>query len=340
MRHAIKALVLAFVLTLAMAGNTWAKEKIVLGELSWDGAIAIEHVLKVIMESKLDVDVEIINAESAVIFAAMDKGNGSLDVYTDLWMPNQSEKWAKFIDGKKSVLVNDTPYTGIQGLFIPGYMQDKYGIKSVEDLKSKKIAKLFDSDGNGKGEYWPGGPGWGSTNVEQVKARSYGYDKYFEPFIVADSAFKAKLKADYRKKKGILFYYWTPEWIHAEYDLRRLEEPAFDGYAMPAKKNDPKYKADGCWNMLQPDDDPDWLHKSKVNCAWTDASIYIAYSKSLLTRAPQVARFLKQVALDPVVVNSWILAIGQEKRLPEEVASEWVKANPAIVNQWLNGIAM
>ena len=84
MRHAIKALVLAFVLTLAMAGNTWAKEKIVLGELSWDGAIAIEHVLKVIMESKLDVDVEIINAESAVIFAAMDKGNGSLDVYTDL----------------------------------------------------------------------------------------------------------------------------------------------------------------------------------------------------------------------------------------------------------------
>jgi glycine betaine/proline transport system substrate-binding protein len=328
------------VAVLGLTVNTMAKDKVVLGELSWDGSRAITHVLKEIIESRLDYDTAIVQAESAVIFATMDKGKGDLDVYTDLWMPNQSEKWDKYIEpgSRESVLVNDQPYTGTQGLFVPGYIQDQYGVKSVRDLADPKIAKLFDSDGNGKGEYWPGGPGWNSTNVEQVKAKSYGYDKYFEPNIVADSMLKAKLKADYRRKRGILFYFWTPEWIHAAYDLRRLEEPPFDGYAMASKKDDPKYNPNGCFNMIQPKEDEDWLAKSEVTCGWPDAKVYVAFSKSLTRRAPKVAQFLRQVAFDPAVVNTWILQIGQEKREPAEVAKEWVTNNADTVNRWLAGI--
>jgi glycine betaine/proline transport system substrate-binding protein len=324
---------------LAGVTHVAAAETIALGELSWDGSRAITQVLKTVIEQRLNHPTKIVQAEAAVIFAAMDKGDGSIDVLTDLWMPNQAGKWAKYIDERKTALVNTAPYTGLQGLFIPGYMQDKYNIKSVQDLADPKIAKLFDSDGDGKGEYWPGAVGWGSTGVEQVKAKSYGYAKYFKPYIVSDAALKAKLKTDYRRKRGILFYYWTPEWIHAAYDLRRLEEPAFDGFAMASKKDDPLYKEDGCWNMVDPKEDADWLAKSSVTCAWPDAKVYVAFSKSLQQRAPQVAQFLQQVAFDPVTVNQWILQIGQEKQEPAEVAKKWVAANGATVGTWLQGIA-
>jgi glycine betaine/proline transport system substrate-binding protein len=340
MRRVCTALMLVMVVVLGLTVNAQAKGKVVLGELSWAGSRAITFILKEVIEHHLGYEVGVVQAESAVIFAAMDKGDGSLDVFTDLWMPNQSEKWAKYIEpgSRASVLVNDQPYTGTQGLFVPGYIQDAYGIKSVHDLADPKIAQLFDGDGDGKGEYWPGGAGWNSTNVEQVKAKSYGYGKYFEPFIVSDSALKAKLKADYRRKKGILFYYWTPEWIHAAYDLRRLEEPPFDGFAMASKKDDARYNPNGCWNMIQPKEDEDWLAKSEVKCAWPDAKVYVAFSKSLTKRAPEVAQFLKQVAFEPQVVNSWILQIGQEKRDPAEVAQEWVTNNPDTVKRWLAGI--
>jgi glycine betaine/proline transport system substrate-binding protein len=340
MQHVRTVFTLAMVAILGLTVNTMAKDKVVLGELSWDGSRAITHVLKEIIESRLGYDVDIVQAEAAVIFAAMDKGEGGLDVLTDLWMPNQAEKWRKYIEpgSRESVLVNDKPYTGTQGLFVPGYIQDQYGVKSVHDLTDPKIAKLFDSDGDGKGEYWPGGPGWNSTNVEQVKAKSYGYDKYFEPYVVADSMLKAKLKADYRRKKGILFYFWTPEWIHAAYDLRRLEEPPFDGYAMASKKHDPKYNPHGCFNMIQPKEDEDWLAKSEVTCSWPDAKVYVAFAKTLTRRAPKVAQFLRQVAFDSVVVNTWILQIGQEKRNPAEVAKEWVADNTDTVDRWLAGI--
>ncbi len=315
-----------------------AKDPIVLGELSWDGSRAITHILKTVIEQRLKHPTKIVQAEAAVIFAAMDKGDGSIDVFTDLWMPNQAEKWAKYIDGRKTVLTNTAPYTGLQGLFIPGYIQDKHNVKSVQDLANPKIAKLFDSDGDGKGDYWPGAAGWGSTNVEQVKAKSYGYDKYFKPYIVSDAALKAKLKADYRRQRGIIFYYWTPEWIHAAYDLRRLKEPAFDGFAMASKKGDARYKEGGCWNMLQPKEDEDWLEKSSVTCAWPDAKVYVAFSKSLQQRAPKVAQFLRQVTFAPPMVNRWILQIGREKLEPAEVAQEWVATNKTTVDVWLKGI--
>lgn len=340
MQHLRLPIVLTLLLAFGSTPGAMAADEVVLGELSWDGSRAIAHVLKAAIDQHLDHEARIIQAEPAVIFAAMDKGDGSIDVFTDLWMPNQAEKWARYIaeGSRQSVLVNDEPYMGVQGLFVPGYIQDEHGVKSVQDLADPKIAKLFDSDGDGQGEYWPGGPGWNSTNVEQVKARSYGYAEYFEPFIVSDAVFKAKLKTDYRRQDGVLFYYWTPEWIHATYDLRRLEEPPFTGYSMESKKDDPQYNPDGCWHMIQPKEDEDWLAKSEVKCAWPEAKIYVAYSKALAERAPKVAQFLKQVSFDPEVVNQWILQVGQEKRDPAAVAKEWLAANPEVVEQWLAGI--
>jgi glycine betaine/proline transport system substrate-binding protein len=90
--------------------------------------------------------------------------------------------------------------------------------------------------------------------------------------------------------------------------------------------------------MLQPKENEDWLEKSSVTCSWPDAKVYVAFSKSLQQRAPQVAQLLQQVAFDPATVNQWILQIGQEKQEPSEVAKKWVAANGATVDTWLKGI--
>ena len=39
------------------------------------------------------------------------------------------------------------------------------------------MAAKFDTDGNGKGEIWIGAAGWASTNVEKIRAKSYGYSE-------------------------------------------------------------------------------------------------------------------------------------------------------------------
>lgn len=46
----------------------------------------------------------------------------------------------------------------------------------------------------------------------------------------------------------------------------------------------------------------------------------MAYSKSLETRNPPVAKFLSRITLEPAVVNQWILEIGRDKKDPRAVA--------------------
>jgi glycine betaine/proline transport system substrate-binding protein len=340
MRRVAALFALGLATCLSLLSSADAKYKVVLAELNWTGAVGIEHVLKTILESRLGADVEIIPADAAVIWAAMDKGDGSIDVFPDLWRAPQANAWAKYVakGSRETVLVNDNPYSGESGLYVPGYVQEEHKIFSVEDLRSPEVAKLFDTNGDGKGEWWPGGPGWGTLNVELVKAKSYGYDKYFTPFIVEQWVMQAVLDGAYKQKKPVLFFYWEPEWIHSAYDLRRLKEPIFTGYSNPKMKDDPQYNPSGCWNMVTAEEDPAWMEKSDVKCAWPTSFVYIGYAKALADRAPNVARFLKQVAFNSKTINDWILKIDREKMDPAEVAREWVANNSDTVNNWLLGV--
>ena len=116
------------------AGSVQGQEQVVISELNWTGAKAIAYVLKAVIELRLGGKAEIKGGDPAVVFAAMDKGDGGIDVYSDLWMPSQTEKWVEYIDKKKTVVTNATPYKGIQRLWVPGYVQDQYKVRTIEDL--------------------------------------------------------------------------------------------------------------------------------------------------------------------------------------------------------------
>lgn len=300
------------------ATSASAQERVAISDLNWTGAKAIAHVIQAVINGPLNSEAEIIEglSDQAIISAGMDKGDGSADVWTDMWMPNQQGPWDQFIEGAGTVAHNQ-PYSGTQKMYVPSYMADQ--IKSFEDLADPEVAALFDKDGNGKGEYWAGDASWKSTKIWQVKMKSYGLDELWEPEIVSDATFKAQLKTSYGNQKPILFYYWTPEWIHAAYDISPLAEPAH---------------SEGCMDLQL--DGEDWLEISSAGCATPDASIYVSYSKSLEQRNPPAAKFLSQIKLDPAVVNQWILEIGRDEKDPQDVAEAWVADNMDIVESWIN----
>ncbi|MEO9275068.1 glycine betaine ABC transporter substrate-binding protein [Marinomonas sp. 5E14-1] len=334
MKKLLSCLSLSTVIGLGFSQAVTAKETIVIGELNWDGAVAIEHVLKVVMEENFDVDVEFIAADQAAIWSAMDAGKGSVDVFPDIWTTLQDKAWEKFVvkGSKESVRSNRVPYIGTDGFFIPGYIQDEYGVKSVYDLAKPEIAKLFDKDGDGLGEYWPGASGWELVKTNQIKAKSYGFGEFFEPVVVTDAILKAQLKKAYRKKEGILFYYWTPEWIHYAYDLRKLEEPEFTGYSNDRKKDHKDYNPNGCYSY---EDTDNWLEDSEITCANPMTPVYIGYSAALEARVPEVAAFLGNVVLDDAFVSEWIFSMSSEGEDPEDMAKAWVSENQDIVQRWM-----
>lgn len=294
-----------------------AQEKVAISDLSWTGAKVIGHVLSAVINGPMDSEAEIVNglSDGNIVAEGMDKGDGSADVYTDLWMPNRQVIWDKYVDGAKTVGVNK-PYDGTQMMYVPSYMADK--VSSFDDLAKPEIAAMFDKDGDGLGEYWAGAADWASTKMWQIKFKSYGLDDLWEPVLVPQDTFLAQLKGNIAGEEPVLFYYWTPEAVHAQYELSSLSEAP---------------RTEGCEDLNL--DEEDWLESSTFNCESKDASIYIAYSLSLEERNPDVAKMLSQVQLDPNTINGWILQIKEEGEDPADVAEAWVEANMDTVKAWL-----
>lgn len=318
-----------------------AKTKVVIGELDWAGSRAIEQVLSQVMTEYLDAEVTTIAAAQEALYEALDKGDGTADIVADMWADHLPAQMKNYVlpGGRETIIVNETPYLGTEGIFVPKYVVDEHGVKGLADLADPEKAKLFDSDGNGLGELWAGSVGWESLGHTQVRAKSYGFDKTMELTTVEQAVAVAQLKDAYDRKRPIAFYYWTPEWIHAAYELHRLEEPEFTGYAMESAKGTERYAENGCYTFYQPAERNDWLEASDIKCGQPPTRVHIAHSKALAERDPKISQFLTQVTLDADDVNQWILDMEVNGKSVEEVAKTWIDANRSkIEGEWLAGV--
>lgn len=89
----------ALLASLILPATVLAKDKIVIGEQNWTGAIAIQNILAEVIKTRLDGDVSYLAGDVAVLLSAAAKGDGSVDVLTDIWLPNQSAAWNKYVTG-------------------------------------------------------------------------------------------------------------------------------------------------------------------------------------------------------------------------------------------------
>ena len=310
---------LSAVFITAASSAAMAAEKVNIGAPAWTGAQAIAHLIKEVVESRIGGEANLVPGNNASIFQAMDQGKGDIDVHPDVWLPNQQSFTKKYVDAAGTVELSSKPYEGKQSFCVTKAFSEKNKVTSIFDLARPEVAKLMDSDGNGKGEIWIGAPGWASANVNEVKVRDYGLMPFMEPVRAAQAVMTATVGSSIKKGIGYAFYCYSPHAIWFQYDIVRLQEPAFD----PAK-----YKA------IQPSDDPDWFAKSKVMTEDALKKVQIAYSKSLKERSPAIAELLANIQLDGETVSDFAFQIEGGKDAAT-VATEWVAKNSKRVDGWL-----
>lgn len=303
----------------AMVATPVLAQEIVIGVPNWPSVRVTANVLKVVIEDNLGLDVELQNATNPIVFEAMDKG--SMQVHPEVWMPNQQNLHDTYVEDKGTVAMNPNGIPAFQGMCVPKFVSEELGITKIEDLTDPDKAALFDTNNDGKGEIWIGASGWASTNVEKIRAKSYGYSETLELLEMDETLALAALDAAIAQKQPYVFFCYTPHHMFAQYELTILEEPPFDA----AK-----------WNVIQPTDDPAWLEKSDAGVAWDLAYLYIHYQKALEETNPAVASLLANVSLDTDTVSAMTYALVVEKQDPLEFAKSWVAANEDTVLGWLS----
>ena len=229
---------------------------VVIGVPNWPSVLVTAHVLKVALEDNLGLEVELQNATNPVVFEAMDAG--SMHVHPEVWLPNQTNLHNKYVKENKSVRINPNGVAGDQAMCVTKGTAERTGIKELAELSNPDMSKNFDTDGDGKGEIWIGAAGWASTNVEKIRAKSYGYSETMQLKEMDESLALAEVDSAVASDNNIVFFCYTPHHMFALHELVILKEPAHD----PAK-----------WNVKQPTDGADWLEVSEAGVAWDTACL-------------------------------------------------------------------
>lgn len=326
MKRWVSRLGLATAIGLTAAAPTASAETIDIAELNWTGSSAAANVIKVIVEKYLGEEAAIVGGDELALFGGMAKNDGAVDIFVDMWTVQLAAQWDQYVapGSEESVRVNATPYYGTEGIFVPGYIQDEHGITDISQMADPEIAKLFDTDGNGLGEYWTGAAGWQSVDYNAVKAKSMGFADYWEPVIVEVPILEGMLDAAYTKQEPILFYFYTPEWIFGAYDLRKLSEPPY---------------SEDCHHFVQQGEDPNWFENSEITCAQPDVPVHMAYAATLEERAPNIAQFVSQMTVTTEIMSEWIKRVAYDGEDTAAMAADWVETNKDLVeNEWLAGI--
>lgn len=294
-----------------------AAADIVIGVPNWSSAKATSYVLKHLIEKRFGLKVELKDGSNDEIFAGMD--SGSIHIHPEAWLPNHAALHAKYVIRRKTVVMSDKAVPAAQGMCVTKQTSEEYNIKSIQDLTSPKVAGIFDTDGNGLGEVWIGATAWSSTNIERIRAKSYGYAKTMELLEAEEDVGMASIDVAAAIGKPQVFFCYQPHHVFELHDIVMLDEPATD----PRK-----------WNIVDAAKDPKWLEKSHAAVAYPQSFLHVTYSTKLKDKFPKVAAFLGAISLDVDTISAMTYALVVERRDPAEFSKQWVEENTKRVDKW------
>ena len=193
---------------LSVSATSARAADVLIGVPNWRSEAATANILKVVLEDNLGLEVELQNGTNPVIFEAMD--SGSIKIHPEVRLPNQADPHDKFVNENGAVRMNRNCVPSFRACACPG--QQLTGPASPRFLISRipTWRRTSTTAATGLGEVWIGASGWESTNIEEIRAKSYGYDETMKLVEMDDTLAMANVDSAIAKDDDNVFYYYTP----------------------------------------------------------------------------------------------------------------------------------
>jgi glycine betaine/proline transport system substrate-binding protein len=273
----------------------------------WPGSMANVQIAGRVLEEHLGADVEIVEIDENAAWTGLD--SGEYDAVLELWLSGHQDNYAQYVEDIGSVEdIGEIGVLGEIGWFIPEYVLDEYpemetweGIEGNEEIFS--TAETGDA-----GQFLAADPSFVQhddvlidnlgLNLEVVQSGS-------------ESAQLAEVQTAIEQEEPVLFYFYTPHWMHERYDLVQVELPEYE---------------EGC-------EDPE----DERTCGYPEERMLKIVNADLSENAPVSYEFLSAFQME----NEWqdeitfMMADEGEGMAPEEAAEQWLEDNPDVVDEWL-----
>ena len=238
------------------------------------------------------------------------------------WIPLHDDMY-EAAGGDKKFYHEGTLINGAaQGYLIDKKTADQYHITNIEQFKDPKIAKLFDTNGNGKADLTGCNPGWGCEAVINHQLDAYDLTKTVEHNQGNYAAMMADTITRFKEGKPIIYYTWTPYWVSDVLkpgkDVVWLQVP-FSSLPGVQKNIDTKLS-------------------NGANYGFPVSTMHIVANKAWAEKNPAAAKLFAIMKLPLSDINAQNAMMHDGKSSEADVQGQvdgWVKAHQQVFDGWI-----
>jgi glycine betaine/proline transport system substrate-binding protein len=237
--------------------------------------------------------------------------DGKVDAVLEDWQ--HVDQYKQYIQKQHtSVMGGSNGVHGHIGWFIPTYLMKQHPeFKTWQGLKGKET--LFKSPESGsQGMFLGGDPSYVQKDQQLIEA--LGLNLKFVS-VGAEPAQVARWTQLYKQHKPVLFYWYTPQYLNASYQLSEVQLPK---------------RFAGC-----KDDAKAGGSVAQYKCAYDTYPLNKVFSSKFAKSGSPAYTFLKRWQWSNDDQNNVANMIAGKHMDPTKAAEQWVKANPKKVNAWL-----
>jgi glycine betaine/proline transport system substrate-binding protein len=281
-------------------------------ENNWSASSLNVNVARIILEEELGYEVEIIALDENAQWAAI--GAGEADASLEVWPSGHAENVAQYIDDLG--VVENAGELGVVGKiswYIPTYVVDEHPeLATYEGFLDDELAAIFATAETGDaGRFLGPAPGWVQYDAEIIENLDMNLEVVYAG---SEEAILAELSSVYAREEPMVFYFFSPHSVFAEYeltavDLTEFSEECFVGVAYGDNRG--------------------------VACVYPPDNLFKIVSSDLAERAPEAYNLIRNFNYSADDQISMIAAVDLDGLSFEEAAQAWVDENEDIWRAWL-----
>ena len=248
--------------------------------------------------------------------------NGDATLMADHWNPQHADYYKNAGGDAKLSRKGVFSDNAAQGYLIDKKTADQYKITNIAQFKDPKIAKLFDTDGDGKADLTGCTPGWGCETMIEHQMDAYKLRDTVTHQQGAYAALMADTITRFKAGKPVFYYTWTPYWVSAQLkpgkDVVWLEVPFS---ALPGEQGKLDTK----------------LANGK-NYGFVVNKQQLVANKAFVEKNPAAGKLLEvmQLSVNDINAQNNRMANGEDKLADiERHTNGWIKAHQKTFDGWI-----
>lgn len=284
-----------------------------IARMQWPSAAILAQIHARLLAEHFECEVRMQEGDLAATASSMG-ATGQPAVAPEMWISRIADIWNSAIQAQK-VRQAGTAYeeTVFEGWFVPDYTAQRLPeVTTIEGLRQH--AAVFGGDGKGRFISCP--PDWACSLINRNLLRANGLAELFEVVEPANRFELDTLIAEaVSRQEPILFYYWQPNAILAQFDFTQV--------------------------ALGPYDKDSFLCMGRASCAATTPSgfapdpVVIALAEWVFLEAPDVASYFHRAKMPLAEMNVMLQRLSQTGETVDSVVAWFLAERQAVWGPWV-----